>query len=974
MSRVQRFFKNWGRFFISIVLPTLTAILFTVLAIYLIIIPAFEKSFVDGKKVMLQELTKAAWNIMEFYYNEEQSGRLKRQQAQNKALSLMATLRYGEHNRDYFWVTDSTPMLIMHPYSQELIGQDLSSFTDTNGKKLFLEIKDIAARQSSGFVDYSWNKKYTEEMTVPKLSFVKHFQPWDWVVGTGVFLDDVEQRTAEISGRLSRMGMAAVAVLAFILLYVGRQSLLFERQRSRVQEELAKSRIKYKRLVEAATEPILMFFGGRCIYSNTPVQKLIGLSGEELENIEISKILAGIQEGAEQEGAELSLEEDGQVQEGVHHAFLLGPEAEKIEVALTVSKMRLDGREAAIVSIRDTSDTRQIEKELVESKEKYRQLTASLNIGVFRAQADSRMQVLEANHAFYSLLELEDDSGDLSLQEIFSRYGVPLNLYELVVDTGFVKNKVVDLQRRSGSASVSFSLVLTRNADGEVLSCDGILEDVSEEIRHDSHREKLIVELQTSLLFLNQPLRHVEGELLICESTLPVYRAAEHMRDNGCSSLLVENANKEIVGIATDMALRERVVAGRMDYTAPVAEIMSAPLIFIKDSALIFEAVMLMEEKGVKHLIVKDDSGQVVKVVSNEDLLNVHRYSSTFLVDEIRRAASIEEVAAGTERLPRIIKSLVDSGAHARNITRITSMISEAVLLRCIEFAIDDLGEPPASFAFISLGSEGRSEQTLATDQDNALIYEDVAENRQEEVRSYFLLFSEKVCTWLDQAGYVFCKGEVMAMNPLWCQPIAVWKDYFSRWITEAKPKDLLEVSIFFDFRCMYGEKLLVSSLRQHISRQVANRDAFFYQLAQNALLFRLPVDFFGNISVETGGEHPHTFNIKHVIALIVGYARLYAINFALEEANTLERLDRLKTRSFIGKELHDDITEAYNYLMQIRFRHQVAMLDKGEDPDNFISPDELNYMEKSALKKIFSQVGHLQNKLSAIGKVEIFF
>ncbi|HKJ65113.1 MAG TPA: cache domain-containing protein, partial [Desulfopila sp.] len=489
MSRVQRFFKDWGRFFISIVLPTLTAIIFTVLAIYLIIIPAFEKSFVDGKKVMLQELTKAAWNIMEFYYNEEQSGRLKRQQAQNKALSLMATLRYGEHNRDYFWVTDSTPMLIMHPYSQELIGKDLSSFTDKNGKKLFLEIKDIAARQSSGFVDYSWNKKYTEEMTVPKLSFVKHFQPWDWVVGTGVFLDDVEQRTAEISGRLSRMGMAAVAVLACILLYVGRQSLLFEKQRSRVQEELAKSRIKYKRLVEAATEPILMFFGGRCIYSNTPAQKLIGLSGEELENVEIRKILSG-----KQEGEELSLEKDGQVLEGARHAFLLGPEAEKREATLTVSKMRLDGREAAIVSIRDTSGTRQIEKELVESREKYRQLTASLNIGVFRAQADSRMQVLEANLAFSSLLELEDGSGDLSLQEIFSRYGVSLNLYELVADTGFVKNKVVDLQRRSGSASVSLSLVLTRNADGEELYCDGILEDVSEEIRHDSHREKLIVE------------------------------------------------------------------------------------------------------------------------------------------------------------------------------------------------------------------------------------------------------------------------------------------------------------------------------------------------------------------------------------------------------------------------------------------------------------------------------------------------
>ena len=180
------------------------------------------------------------------------------------------------------------------------------------------------------------------------------------------------------------------------------------------------------------------------------------------------------------------------------------------------------------------------------------------------------------------------------------------------------------------------------------------------------------------------------------------------------------------------------------------------------------------------------------------------------------------------------------------------------------DFSIEEVGEPPARFAFISLGSEGREEQTLATDQDNAIIFEDVAEKERDKVSSYFLEFSEKVCTWLDQAGYDFCKGNVMAMNPEWCQPISKWKEYFNSWITEAKPQDLMEVSIFFDFRCLYGDVRFTRELREDIAMKVANRDAFFYQLAQNALLFRLPLDFFGNIAVESSGDNPDTFNIKH--------------------------------------------------------------------------------------------------------------
>lgn len=968
MISLKKFVHDWGRFFSAIVLPTLIAIMLTIIAIYFVIIPAFEKSFVEGKKVMIQELTKTAWSVMGFYHQEEVAGRLSREDAQREALNLLKTIRYGDGQKDYFWVTDSTPSLLMHPYSEELIGKDLNRFTDPFGKRLFVEIKETVERQGSGFVDYSWNRKYSEERTVPKLSYVAIFAPWDWVIGTGVFLDDVLLKTTQISRRLSWMSMAAVALLSLILIFVGRQSFLFEKQRNNVQLELEKSRRKYKRLVETATEPILMHFEGRCIYSNKPVQVLTGLSKQELDTITLGKILFHKESGGGFEPAP-----DGLVREGQFQALLHVQGGKPIEVLLSISKMNLDGREAAVINIKDTSGTKQIEKELDESREKYRRLTSRLNIGIFRASPDKQMKLLEANHAFYALLDKEEVH-DISLQELLQDSRPAANLYDLIDNEGILKKKIISLQREKGVKNLSFSLVATRNSEGEILYYEGVVEDVSEKMRHEAFREKLIVELQTSLLFLNQPLRHVQGEYLISDESLSLHQAAQQMSEAQSSSLLIRNKNGDIKGIATDKAFREKVVAGRMDYDAPVSQIMSSPLIFIEDSALIFEAVTLMEEKNVKHLVVKNEAGEAVNVLSNENLLNVHRYSSVFLAKEIQDASSIEEIVASHKRLPRIIKSLVDSGAHAGNITRITSMVSEAVLLKCIEFAIDELGEPPARFAFICLGSEGRQEQTLVTDQDNALIFEDVDETDNESVTHYFLRLGEKVCTWLDQVGYVFCKGKVMAMNPQWCKPLRVWKDYFSIWITEARPQDLLEVSIFFDFRCMYGEKSLVNELRSHVGRRVTNRDAFFHQLAQNALLFKLPLNFFGNIAVESGGDHANTFNIKHAIALIVGYARLYAINFALEETNTLQRLDRLQTKNLLAGHLHEDLREAYNYLMQIRFKHQVERMDQGLEPDNHILLEELNSMEKNTLKNIFGKIGSLQKKLQAIGKVEIFF
>ncbi len=967
---------RWLTFILGIIIPTVTAIFLSILSIYFIIIPAFEKSFLESKREMIRELTNVAWSIMVLYEKEERKGNLTREAAQRKAIDEIEHLRYGYEFKDYFWITDQQPRLVMHPYSKELIGRDLTNYEDVEGKRIFLEMSKMASQQGDGFIDYTWKKRDTDLYNVPKLSFIKKFDPWGWVVGTGVYLDDIQAKTEKITNRLTNMILGSVAVFALLLLYVTFHSLNIERKRRHTEVDLQRSRSKYKALVDTATDPILMIHEGQCIFSNKSMGALLGYSTEELESLDplehFPKQLAD--DEAASSYLPRSIEE---IVEGKYDSIFERNNGEHIPVQLSISPMSLGDQTALVLSAKDHSGRKKVEEELGESKERHRLLTNQLNIGVFRTAGTGKYRFLEANLAAMQLLGVSttDELLRFSLTDFFvDMQGVP----ELTVgleNKGFVKNTIFNLKDRQGDVHmVSVSMVMTRGKYDQPLHCDGIIEDISKQNKNEQERENLIVELQTSLLFLNQPVGTSLKDFVVCDLRTTISKAAKLMKKANSSAILVQTKEKEMIGIVTDMVMRDRVIAENVSYDTPVFEIMSSPLIYIDDTALIFEAVLIMQEKGIKHLVVKDKTGKVVSVIDNEELLHVHRYSATFLINEIQDAETADELFSCQERIPRIIKALIDSGGHAKNITRIITTVSDAILCRFIEFAFQEIGEPPVRFAFISLGSEGRGEQTLATDQDNAIIYEEVAEDRIEAVEDYFQQFSTLVCTWLNEAGYDFCKGKVMAMTPHWCQPISVWEEYFSSWIEEATPKDLMEVSIFFDFRRMYGYQSLVERLRTHIQNRVENRDAFFHQLAENALLFRLPVDFFGNISVDSGGEHPNTFNIKHIIALIVGYARIYAIHHSLENTNTLERLELMAEMGLINNELHDEIEEAYNFLMQVRFKHQLHRIGEGEEPDNFIYMEELSYMEKTVLKKVVSQVDNIQKKLHSVGKSEIFF
>ena len=467
--------------------------------------------------------------------------------------------------------------------------------------------------------------------------------------------------------------------------------------------------------------------------------------------------------------------------------------------------------------------------------------------------------------------------------------------------------------------------------------------------------------------FFNLPVNNIYNQdLVFCDQDLPIRTAAAVMSEHNSSSIFIHEPGADFVGVVTDNDLRKKVTATGLDILRPVSDIMSSPLCAISSDSLVFEALMEMMKKNIKHLAVRDRNNKVVGVITNRDMLKAQGQSPFFIVREIARAQFINQIVQIRQQVPRLIETLINTGAKAKNITRFLTTVSDAILQKIIGFAIDEMGPAPVKFVFMVLGSEGRKEQTLKTDQDNAILFEDVDAKSYKEVMNYFLAFGEKVCNWLDQAGYALCKGDVMAKNPQWCQSLATWKKYFSQWIHKAEPEALLKASIFFDFRPAYGDTVLIDNLRRHLFDSLGGWPGFFRHLTENALYFTPPIGFFRNFLVESKGQHRDTFNIKAAMQPVVDYARIYALRHRINETNTFERLDKLLAQKKISVQEHNELDTAYSYLMQQRFVNQVkTVVTENSEPDNYVNPKHLSQIEQTMLKEIFKRIEKFQAKLS---------
>jgi len=952
--------KTRQEFFVRIILPTLlTIILFTV-AIFAVVIPSFEKNILDKKREMIKELTNTAWSILEEFANKEKDSVFSRSRAQKEALTRINHLRYGEDGKDYFWITDMHPKMIMHPYRSELDLTDLSNYSDPEGKKLFIEFVKVVQKSGEGYVDYMWQWKDDSTKIVPKLSYVKIFNKWKWIIGTGIYIEDVKEEISELEKQLIWVSLVILIILSFLLFIIMHQSLKIEKEKLEAEKGLIESESKYKALVEASTEGLVMILDGQIVYANKTIYRLLGIqnAGTAL----VSKVLLNDNNNSKKYFKKLL---EGEILSSKYETKILTENNFEADVILFTSEITFGKKSGYTVIVKDVSNQKEITDQLDESREKFKSLANNISVGIFRCALYENSRFIDVNKAAAKLLGYtkKEELYELNLYDFFSSQEEKKSFINNIYENGSIKNYVFQTDKGDGNTSiVSVSASLVKDIDEEPLYCDGILEDISEKIKLDEQRENLIVELQTSLHSLNQPLKHFAKNIITCDFKTTLSAAARLMTKKQYSALLIKN-EADIIGIITDRDLRERAIAGEINFNEPVYKVMTSPLITIGENALVFEALTQMHEKSVRHLAVKNINGEVTSTISSEELLQVQKNSSSYLIREIEQAETLEAMIEKKEKLSRVVSTLVKSGAKSKTITKIISSVTDILTQKLIYQTIEKIGKPPADFVFIALGSQGREEQTLITDQDSGVIFDDSADN--EQTKKYFEKLGEIVCDNLCECGYEYCRGNNMAKNPVWVQPLRKWKEQFRKWINTSEPQDLIEISIFFDFRTVYGNNDLTVKLRNYLFETITNKAAFFQHLALNCLSHKLPLNILGNIVVASGGEHPETFDIKKTIMPVTDFARIYSLKNNITAINTLDRLNELLRKNIITKQSYEEIVQAYNFLMQARFKHHIRLIEENNVADNFLNPNELTQIEQKTLKNILSQITSIQKKLS---------
>ena len=470
-----------------------------------------------------------------------------------------------------------------------------------------------------------------------------------------------------------------------------------------------------------------------------------------------------------------------------------------------------------------------------------------------------------------------------------------------------------------------------------------------------------------SLQFFNQPLSQIYArDPVFCDADMSIRDTASAMARQKSSYAFIRSSTPHQVGIVTEKDFARKVIARGYPIDRPVSTIMSSPLRTISDKALVFEAMMTMMEADFQHVGVVDANDNVIGMLSTKDILAYQGQSPLFLLRDIQMASDMKQIVEKHEKVPGLVRSLIHSGATAKNVTRFITTVSDTILNKLMSMTLDEMGPPPLPFVFMIMGSEGRQEQTLKTDQDNAIVYQDPEADVGAAVSDYFLKFGEMACNLLNQAGYDFCSGGVMAKNPKWCQPLSKWKTYFSDWIHAAEAEDLLQASIFFDFRHGFGDASLIDALRRHLFASLKGWSGFFRHLTENALHFKPPIGFFRNFVVESKGRHRNAFDVKSAMTPIVDFARVYALNNSIAETNTLERLNQLRIRKIISLQEYEELEKAYSFLMQLRFVRQItAIMDDNHRPDNYINPKKLTRIEQTMLKEIFKRVEKFQAKMN---------
>jgi CBS domain-containing protein len=456
----------------------------------------------------------------------------------------------------------------------------------------------------------------------------------------------------------------------------------------------------------------------------------------------------------------------------------------------------------------------------------------------------------------------------------------------------------------------------------------------------------------------------VRRDVVQIEPGASVLEAATRMTRQRVSCLLVRDPRGW--GIVTDRDLRSKVVAeGRDPAATAVAEVMTHPADTVPPDAMAGEVLLRMFERGFHHFPVALEDGRLVGVVTDTDLMGLGRHTPFAIRSAIERSSTAEEVAAAAADLPNVIRALVSSSADPVDVGHVVATTIDNLTRRLLELGIERFGEPPVPWAWLALGSEARQEQALRTDQDHALAY-DADEGAADELDGYFGPLASFVTDGLEAAGIPRCHGDAMAVNRALRRPLAGWTEQFRAWMSDPGATGSVLLSIVFDYRRVAGPLDAAAALDE-VVRTAPECPLFLRHLSRRALDYRPPTGFFRDLVVEARGEHAGRLDVKRGGITIVGnLARAAAVGRGMTAKRTIERLNAAAAAGALEDDLREGLEEAFRFLWEVRLRHQVAQLDAGLEPDDFVDPREIGPVARHGLKEAFKVIERAQRLLAA--------
>ena len=593
------------------------------------------------------------------------------------------------------------------------------------------------------------------------------------------------------------------------------------------------------------------------------------------------------------------------------------------------------------------------------SEEDLNRVSMAVEISYFRADSDilcldqeiadlhyirqGSVEVFRSNGEFYNRLGEGEIFGQISLIARRSvRYPVRAHEDTLIY---FIPDSVFSDLCRRNEAFADFVEVEDRTR-----------------MRHAGLQSRAGTEMMTTRVE-----RLVQREAVMLPGSASVTEAARRMTDDGVSAMLVcaddpPSGHPELLGIVTDSDLRRRVLAEDLPGATPLAEVMSESLVSVEADDYLFAALLAMLKHNVHHLPVMRRL-KPVGVIDLADLVGHETRNSLFVVRNIHEQEDLDGLV---QLLPDVRGSfvrMVNEGATANMVGSAVATIGRALKQRLLEMAEARLGPPPVPYCFVAHGSMARDEQSLVTDQDNALILDDTFDRAEHD--GYFRALAESVCDGLAELRYPYCKGKIMATNPDLRQPLAVWKQRFAEWIGKPDRPNLLKSSIFFDLDGVHGQTQYADSLKQWIADRASRSPAFLGCLAHNAQTRTPPLGFFRDFVLEKSGRHQDFLDLKRRgMAPMVDVIRVHALASASVAQNSFRRLDDIQAAGFLTGSMIADLRDSMEFIAGTQYRHQAENLERGLEPDNRVNPVTLNTFDRRNLKDAFRVLANAQRFL----------